>query len=225
MSNILIVAPHPDDETLGLGGTIAKLVSKGHSLYWLIVTGMTQTDGFSAEQIQNRNKEIDNISNYYKFKAVFRLDYPTTQLNYNILGELITDVGKIVKSIVPDVIYLPCPFDVHSDHYFVFEAMKAVSKWFRYPSVKKILCYETLSETNFNMPSAGKGYFIPNVYEDITPFLDRKVQAMQIYPSEINQHPFPRSIQAIEALAVLRGSECGCKYAEAFMLLKEIHHA
>ena len=224
MSNILIVAPHPDDETLGLGGTIAKLVAKGHSVYWLIITGMTESGGFSKEQIERRNQEIANVANYYNLEKVFRLDYPATQLNYSILGELISKVGKIVNNIEADEVYLPCPFDVHSDHYFTFEAMKAITKWFRYASIRRILCYETLSETNFNLPDIGKGNFVPNVYEDITPFINNKIEAMNIFASELGDHPFPRSQKAIESLAILRGSECGCKYAEAFMLLKEIRH-
>lgn len=224
MSNILVVAPHPDDETLGMGGTITKLIERGHNVYWLIITVMTEAGGFSEQQIAKRAVEISNVAEYYNFKGVFQFNYPATQLNFGILGDLIKSVSDVVKSMEPEEIFVPSPFDVHSDHFFVFEAMKATSKWFRFPTVKRILCYETLSETNFALGNANSGHFVANVYEDITPYLTRKKEAMSIYDSELDEHPFPRSKTAIEALAMLRGSECGCKEAEAFMLLKEIHH-
>lgn len=222
MSNILVVSPHPDDETLGVGGTIAKAVNDGHKVYWMIITGMTKEGGFSEEQIKKREEEIQAIAEYYPFFGMFKLNFPAASLNYNVLTEIISKASAIVREIKPADIYLPCPFDVHSDHFFVYEAMKATSKWFRFPYVKRVVCYETISETNFSLGMDGKGRFVPNIYEDITKYLDCKTKAMKIYASEVDAHPFPRSEKAIEALATLRGSECGCKYAEAFMLLKEI---
>lgn len=222
MSNILVVAPHPDDETLGLGGTIIKNMEKGNRVYWLIVTGMTESAGYTRQQIDQRACDIGKVADYFHFENVLQFNFPAAQLNYGVLGNLINKVGQAVKEIEPEEIFLPYPKDVHSDHYFVFEAMKATSKWFRYPSVKRILCYETLSETNFCLGAVSGSAFTPNVYEDITPYFDGKMAAMNIYASEMGVHPFPRSEKSITALATLRGAECGCSYAEAFMLLKEI---
>ncbi len=222
MSNILVVAPHPDDETLGLGGTIIKNIEKGNHVCWLIITGMTESAGYTWEEINRRTCDIEKVAEHYQFEKVYQLNFPAAQLNYGLLGKLIKQVGHIVKEIEPEELYLPYPKDIHSDHYFVFEAMKATSKWFRYPSVKRILCYETLSETNFGLSAVSGNTFIPNVYEDITPYFKEKLKAMNIYVSEIGSHPFPRSEDSIVALATLRGSECGCSFAEAFMLLKEI---
>ena len=222
MSNILVVAPHPDDETLGLGGTIIKNIEKGNCVYWLVVTGMTELSGYSKQQINQRDRDIEKIADYYNFEKVFQLRFPAAQLNYGVLGNLIKQVGQVVKEIEPEEIFLPYPKDIHSDHFFVFEAMKATSKWFRYPYVKRILCYETLSETNFCLSAVSGSTFIPNVYEDITPYFKGKLEAMNIYASEISSHPFPRSEDSLVAQAKLRGSECGCSFAEAFMLLKEI---
>ena len=221
MSNILIVAPHPDDETLGCGGTIAKAVARGDSVYWLIVTCMEEGVGFSKNQIEKRRLEIQQINRLYQFKDMIQLNFPAANLNEGNKGKLIEQVGDFVDRLKIHTIYLPYKNDIHSDHKFVYEAIIAVSKWFRHKSVKRILCYETVSETNFSSNGIGEA-FSPNVYEDITSTLNDKLLAMNVYSSEIGEHPFPRSIEAIKALAVLRGSECGCIYAEAFMLLKEI---
>ena len=224
MSNILVVAPHPDDETLGMGATIKKYLAIGHNVFWLIVTGMKDEYGYSISQVKKRAVEIEKVNQYYGFSGCYQLSFPPAGLNDIMIGQCINRVGEIVKNIQPDEIYLPFPGDIHSDHRYVFDIMKATSKWFRYPSVKRILCYETLSETNFSFPIRQGGHFIANVYEDVTDFLSTKISAMEIYVGEYKEHPFPRSSKAIESLAALRGSECGCEYAEAFMLLKEIRN-
>ena len=95
----------------------------------------------------------------------------------------------------------------------------ACSKWFRYPSVKRVLAYETLSETNFNLnPNAT---FNPNYFIDISEYLERKLEVLAIYRSELGVFPFPRSAEAIRALATYRGSSSGFVAAEAFQLLRE----
>jgi LmbE family N-acetylglucosaminyl deacetylase len=102
----------------------------------------------------------------------------------------------------------------------VYDATMACTKWFRYPSVEKVLVYETLSETDFMMNTDANG-FRPNVFVNISDFLEKKIEIMKIYGSELSPHPFPRSENAIRALATLRGAASGVKAAEAFMLVKE----
>ena len=97
----------------------------------------------------------------------------------------------------------------------------AVQNLFRYPFIKKIYMMETLSETEF-APSTKEDSFVPNVFVDISDFMDRKIEIMKLFESEIKEHPFPRSEENIKALAIFRGASCGCRYAESFMLLKEI---
>ena len=223
MKNILVIAPHPDDETLGCGGMIFKNVEKGHNIFWLIVTCIKKEAGFSETRVNERAKEIDTVANLYQFKDFFTLDFITSQLDDTKQGMLIQKIANIIDKVNATDVYLPFLGDVHSDHSVVYKASISASKSFRHRSVKRLLCYETLSETNFNPAPAlqGGGYF-PNIYEDITDTLDKKINAMKIYKSEWSEHPFPRSEESLKALAILRGSECGCKFAESFMLLKEI---
>jgi LmbE family N-acetylglucosaminyl deacetylase len=101
----------------------------------------------------------------------------------------------------------------------VFNAVAAGTKWFRHPSVRRVLAYETLSETDFGL-NASPG-FKPNVFVDITHFIDKKIEAANVYASELGKFPFPRSPEAIRALASVRGATSGFQAAEAFELLRE----
>ena len=101
-----------------------------------------------------------------------------------------------------------------------FDAVYSCTKSFRYPFIEKIYMMETLSETEF-APSVPAKTFLPNVYVDITDFIDKKLEIMQMYPKEVMQEPYPRSLSSIKSLARIRGSRAGVMYAEAFMLLFE----
>jgi N-acetylglucosamine malate deacetylase 1 len=149
------------------------------------------------------------------------MKYSTTKLDSIPVCDLVGNMSEIVRSVEPNVIYMPHRGDVHSDHRVVFDAAFACSKWFRFQSVKRILSYEALSETDFGVPIAGCA-FLPNVYVDVSEHLERKIGILKVYESEIGAFPFPRSFEAVRALAALRGAAAGCVAAEAFMLLKEI---
>lgn len=219
MNRILVVAPHPDDETLGCGGTILKHQAKGDEIYWLIVTKMDDKL-FTLDRINKRKVEITNVEELYGFKNTYQLSYSAASLDRIPLSELVESIGSIFKEIEPNVIYTPYRNDIHSDHKFVFDATMSCTKWFRHPSIEKVLVYETLSETDFIMNTDANG-FRPNVFVNISDYLEEKLQIMKIYESEMASHPFPRSEEAIRALAILRGAATGVKAAEAFMLVKE----
>ena len=217
MNNVLVVAVHPDDETLGAGGTLLKHQSEGDRIHWLIATeSEPQTEFYAA-----REKEIAHVASLYKFAGVYHLGLKTMRVDEYTMSELIGKISKVISEVRPEIIYLPFKGDVHSDHRKIFEAAYACTKSFRYPFIKKIYMMEVLSETEFS-PSTKEDSFVPNVFVDITGFLDQKLKIMEIFESELALHPFPRSLQNLEALALLRGATAGCKYAESFMLLKEI---
>jgi len=130
-------------------------------------------------------------------------------------------VSERVKQLEPDTIYLPYRGDVHSDHAEVFDAVAACTKPFRYPSVMRVRAYETLSETEFSI-NPNDGGFKPNLWVDISCYIDKKVEIMKVYKGELGDHPFPRSEQNIRALATYRGAAAGVSAAEAFMSVKEI---
>lgn len=215
---IIVLTPHPDDETLGCGGTLLKYLNNGDQIYWLIVTGMNRQ--YAEERRTIRQKEIQRVAAAYQFTKVFQMDYPAAELDQVSTGDLINSISEVFKEIEPNVVYVPYPGDIHSDHKIVFDTTMACTKWFRYPSVKRVLVYETLSETDFAIdPDIRK--FNPNVFVNIENFLDKKIDIMNIYASEISEFPFPRSEKAIRSLAYIRGAASGYEAAESFMLLKE----
>ena len=221
MNKVLVLAVHPDDETLGSGGTLLKHKAKGDEIHWLIATEIKECEGFAKELVEERNREIEKVAELYGFDSVNRLEFSTMRVDEYSMSELIGKISKVFQKIQPDIVYLPFKSDVHSDHRKIFEAAYACTKTFRYPFIKKIYMMETLSETEF-APALKEDSFIPNVYVDISEFFEKKLEIMRIFKTELGDHPFPRSEKNLKALATLRGATAGCKYAEAFMLLKEI---
>lgn len=216
-NNVLVFAVHPDDETLGCGGTLLKHKANGDSINWLICTTIDK----DQKNFNLREKEIENVSNLYGFDSVHNLRLKTMRVDEYNISELIEKISKVIKEVKPNIIYLPFKGDVHSDHRKIFEAAFSCTKSFRYPFIKNIYMMETLSETEFAPSSMGDN-FLPNVFIDISKYLNIKIQIMKVYESEIDLHPFPRSERNIKALATFRGASSGYKYAESFMLLKEI---
>ena len=215
----IVIAPHPDDEVLGAGGTMLRRKAEGATLAWLIVTTITIEFGWSEENIKQRADEIKRVTELFGFDSVFELNFPTTQLDQVPMSDLVAAISNVFKKFEPEEVFVPHPADVHTDHRMVFDAVASCTKWFRYPSVKRVLAYETLSETDFGLGTS-QG-FRPNVFVNIEPYLGDKIRAMDIYASEIGEFPFPRSHEAIQALAILRGAASGFKAAEAFELLRE----
>lgn len=218
---VLCVAPHPDDETLGVGGTLLRHIAEGDEVHWLIITSISESLGFSAARVASRDLEIEAVAQAYKFKQVHQAGLPTTRLDTLPKSDMVQAVGDVIGQIHPDTLYVPYRNDVHSDHAAVFDAAISCSKTFRYPSIRQVYAYETLSETEFGLRPDDPG-FKPNLFLDITPWIDNKIEIMRMFAGEMGLFPFPRSEECIRAQAMLRGSQSGVQAAEAFMILKEI---
>ena len=222
MSKVLVVAVHPDDETLGCGGTILKHKAQGDEIYWLVVTGPIKGDhpAFTDEFIAERNALVDRVADAYGFNETIKLNLPTQKLHAVDLKDIIVKVADVFKRVTPDIVYLMYNNDVHSDHRVAFDAAYSCTKSFRYPFIKQILMIEALSETEFALATQATA-FVPNVYVDITPYVDKKLEIMSMFEGELMEEPYPRSLSTIKALARVRGSRAGVMYAEAFQLLYE----
>ena len=219
MSKILVIAPHPDDETMGCGGALFKHKAEGDDIYWLIITGISQEGGWQEKVVKKRDNEIDAVAEKYGFSDVFNLRLPTTKMDTLPVSDLIGEISNVYKKVEPDIIYMPFAYDVHTDHQIIAKAMQSTFKWFRYPHIKEVLMYETLSETEFNFMD--NRTFRPNVFVDISNYLDDKVEVMNIYDGEMGDFPFPRSEKTMRSLAAFRGSQSGYEAAEAFELVYE----
>lgn len=218
----LVVAPHPDDELLGCGGTLLRRRAQGGRAGWIIMTSSPRDDGWGEARIEARRQEIDQVRAGLGIAAgdLHQLAFPAARLDEVPLGTIIGRLSDVFRHFEPEEVFLPHPGDIHSDHRITFEAASACTKWFRYPSVKRILTYETLSETDFGLDQFAGG-FRPNLFVDITDQLNHKTKLLSIYQSEISEHPFPRSLDAVRAQALLRGAQRGVQAAEAFHLLRE----
>lgn len=216
----LIVAPHPDDETLGAGGTILHRKKNGHDTAWLIMTETSVDEGWSIDFVNQRQTEIKKVAATLGFNEVYQLHFPTTKLDEIPLPELISATTEVLNKFIPDEIFLPHFSDVHSDHRRTYETVISSTKWFRASSLKRLLAYETLSETGLDPYS--NGLFNPNYFVNIEKELSGKIDAMNVYKSEMGKFPFPRSEEAIVALAQYRGSAVGFKASEAFQLIREV---
>ncbi|MEE4016084.1 PIG-L deacetylase family protein [Roseibium sp. FZY0029] len=213
---VLVVAPHPDDETLGAGGFLLRAHDADRPIHWLIVTKICEADGWPLEKVKRRENEIANVSEAFGFTAVHRLGFATAQLDILPLGELVGAIGSVVQKVEPEILLLPHRGDAHSDHRVVHDAAGACAKWFRYPTPRWVLSYETLSETDACVRNAEP--FRADVFADITPHLEEKIRIAKMFGDEIQPFPFPRSDDAIRGLAAVRGVASGSRYAEAFML-------
>ena len=125
MSNILVFAIHPDDETLGCGGTLLKHKSNGDNIHWLIATHIFEDQGYSKETINKRNQEIKKISTLYNFDSTHQLNLRTTECDRYSTSELIEKISKVINEIKPDTLYLPFKDDIHSDQRICFNAIYA----------------------------------------------------------------------------------------------------
>jgi len=157
--NILIIAPHPDDEVLGCGGTIAKHSERSDEVYLCIVT-KAYTPDWSEEFIKNRPKEVDKANKILAIKKTYFLDYPTVKLDTIPQRVLNESISKVVNEVNPDIVYIPHKGDLNKDHRLVFETSLVATRPGNH-KIKRILSYETLSETEWGQPIE---HFIPNVY-------------------------------------------------------------
>jgi LmbE family N-acetylglucosaminyl deacetylase len=220
--NILTVAVHPDDETLGCGGTLLKYASEGAALHWLLITA-AHAPAYDEATIACQSAQVDAVNRAYPFQDLHWLKFPTTQLDQLPLNDLVGAIRDVVATVRPEIVFLPHHADVHSDHRITFDAASAVLKSFYMKDlgVRRILSCETLSETDAAFPMAHTG-FVPQSFVDITETLERKLEIMKLFASEIHKEPGPRSLAAIRALARMRGASVGVPYAEAFSVLREL---
>lgn len=221
MKNVLVVAPHPDDEVLGVGGTMAKLANLGYELNVCIVTkGMPPK--YSQESVDKIRAETKAAHELLGVKETFYLDFPAAELDMIPEASLGSEISSLVNKLKPSILFIPFSGDVHFDHQKVALACLVASRPHGNFFPKTVYAYETLSETNWNAPYLVEN-FTPNVYIDITDTINIKIEAMSCFESQLFDFPHERSIKSIEALAIHRGCTVKTKAAEAFVLIRDIN--
>ncbi|MXP75587.1 PIG-L family deacetylase [Lachnospiraceae bacterium WCA-9-b2] len=214
---IVVVAPHNDDEILGVGGTMAKLSKQGHEV---IVCEVTAGD-LDNEIVQLQKKEAVASHKLMGIRDTIFMNLPVVGLKEMRTAEINRNFLNIMTELSPEIVFIPHKGDMHIDHRMVVDAIMVALRPVSSPNLKAIYAYETLSETEWNTPSVDN-VFIPTVYVDITNEIDTKIDAMRYHKSQLCEYPHPRSLEAIEALAKHRGSTICRKYAEAFMSIRQV---
>ena len=217
---ILVIAPHPDDEIIGVGGTIAKKTAAGNEVYICIVTKGKEPI-FKKDFIDQGRQECIHADALIGVKETLFLDFPAVMLETVPRYRFNEGISEVVQKVKPDEVYIPHRGDMQLDHQIVADAAMVALRPKYEHSVKRIYAYETLSETGWNIPNT-VNTFIPTVYENITNTFHRKLDAMSIFKSQLGVFPAARSIGAIEALAKYRGATVNVEAAEAFILIREI---
>ena len=216
--NVLIFAPHRDDEIIGVGGTILKRKAAGDHVTVCIVTAREGQELPPSTKIIH--EEMKQAHAFCGIDEYIGLPFRANSLENIPRKELNTAFFDAIVKARPEEVYLPFWGDMQKDHQLTTEAaMVALREKYDHP-VKRIYAYETLSETGINLPTENFS-FIPNVFEDISEYLEEKKTALAFFKSQFSPFPDLRSIETVEALAKLRGATVNVKAAEAFMLIRE----
>jgi N-acetylglucosamine malate deacetylase 1 len=218
----LVLSAHPDDETLGAGGTIARLAKAGHEVSVAVVT-TGQPPDFSASDVAKVRSEAEKAHAILGVRETLWLDLPAARLSETPRPALNAAIRDVVARIMPATLLVPFAGDIHVDHQLTFQSAMVAARPHQAAYPTTILAYETLSETNWNAPYLTPN-FVPNVFIDISDTLDLKLQAMGMYVSQLRASPHERSIEALKALATLRGATVHRPAAEAFVLVRDVIH-
>ena len=217
---VLVVAPHPDDETLGVGGTIAKYSAQGDEVFVLMVSG-------HLPPIYSRKAYEETVSEAYLAFSVLGvkksefLEIPATMIGDQPLHEVNARISKVVNDFNPHIVLCPYP-DRHIDHRLVFDSVMVATRPVGVGiDIEIVAAYETLSETHWNAPHIEPN-FTPNWVVDISDHISKKLNALECYKSQISEFPAPRSIEAVEALAKFRGTQAGFGYGEGLHIVRMI---
>jgi len=221
---ILVLAPHADDEVLGMGGSIARWTKNGSRVVLAVLTGHGEKrhpiwPASFWDEIRDECRAAAAILGIHEI--IFQ-ELPAACLDFTPAFQVNEVIANLVSRIQPSEVYIPFEFDLHKDHAAVAYGMYVAARPYLQNArcIKRVLAYETLSETHLAPPYLAPA-FQPNVFVSIEETLSMKLEALKAYRSQLQPDGLPRSVAALTALATLRGAHIGCNAAEAFVLLGE----
>lgn len=219
--DVLVIAPHPDDETLGAGGTLLRMQAEGARLHWLLVTSAADA-GYSEDYVARQQKQVEDVRAAFAFASFHPLRHPASNLYRADRGPLIDSIRKILDEVKPKTLFVPHAGDAHDDHAVTHHCALAACKSFcmSKQGVSRVLAMEILSETDAAPPTR-ENAFLPNVVVDVGKYLDAKLKILSLYKTELQDNG-PRSLRAVELQAKLHGASFGVTAIERFMLIREL---
>ena len=226
MNKILIVAAHPDDEVLGCGGTVARLLDVGNVEVATLILGEGITSRDKTRDRESRHSEIESLkkniidaNKILGIEKVFTFDFPDNRFDTVALLDIIKVIEEIKWSFRPDTIFTHFANDLNIDHAITNKAIMAATRPMNDEPVKEIYAFEVLSSTEWNFPLS----FFPDTFVDISGTLKKKQEAMNVYKNELRDFPHPRSLEGIELNAKNWGMKSGLQYCEVFQTIRRIY--
>lgn len=215
--NYLIVVAHPDDEVLGAGATIYKLIKQGHKV---AVVTMANHAAARANISETLSKDQEESMKILGVDKIYTADFPNIKMNTVPHLELVQFIEKCIEDFKAEVIITHHPSDTNNDHVMTSYATQAAARLFQrrsdVVSLKEFLFMEVLSSTEWSFDSSANR-FTPNCFvETGLEGVEKKLEALSKYKGVMRDYPHPRSYEALKGLAAYRGCQAGCNYAEAF---------
>lgn len=219
---VLIIAAHPDDEILGCGGTIKRLVSEGYTAFTLILgEGITSRD--EKRDREERISEIERLKEQVKeanriigVKDVYLYDFPDNRFDTVPLLDIVKVIEKIKNELKPEIIFTHYENDLNIDHQITYKAVLTATRPMEGECVKELYSFEVLSSTEWSYPLR----FSPDVFFDISDHIEYKIKAMELYKSELRDFPHPRSLKGIKLNAQNLGMKVGFQFSEVFKTVR-----
>jgi N-acetylglucosamine malate deacetylase 1 len=221
MSRVLVLAAHPDDEILGMGGTIAVHSRvRADTVRIVCVTDGSSTQ-YPGDEERRRRKDAEAVAAAAELgvEDYVHLDLPDMRLDTLPHVEVNAVVEEHVRAFAAEVVYTPHP-DVNRDHVVLFDSVAVATRATPGQPVRRVLTYAPTSSTEWT--PAARNWFVPNWYVDISTTLEHKLAAFAKYETELREYPHPRSERALRAHAELHGASVGCEYAEPFVLVRAL---
>jgi LmbE family N-acetylglucosaminyl deacetylase len=217
-NRLLVIAPHPDDEILGAGGTIAKYAARGYEITVLTVSGH-RPPLYPEDAYLRTLEEAKAAHAIVGVRQSLFLGVPATMLGQEPVASLNGKIAAVVRDIAPSIVLCPYP-DRHVDHRYVFESSMVATRPVGFGrGIRIVAAYETLSETHWNAPHIEPN-FTPNWVVDISDYIEPKIAALRCYESQVSPFPGPRSVEAVRALSVFRGTQAGFAHGEGLHVVR-----
>jgi len=222
MTIVLVVAAHPDDEVLGCGGTLARHAAEHDEVNVLFLAdGETSRDGAGEADVKRRKASAMEACGILGTRSPTFLDLPDNQLDTVPFLEIVKKIEAVITSVRPEIGYTHHGGDLNIDHRIAQNAFLTAARPLPDAPVRAIRCFEIPSSSEWQSPDIEPA-FRPNRYTDIENFMETKLKALEAYGSESPAFPHPRSREAVESWARVRGASVGLAAAEAFVSVREI---
>ena len=225
MKKVLVIAAHPDDEVLGMGGTIAKLVNDGNTVDVLIVTdgssSQYRNSDHLAEIIEAKKLETRNCADVLGIRDVYYGGLPDMKLDHTPHIDINQAIEKVIDKIQPDTVFTHFWGDVNMDHQNVFKSTLVAVRPVMGQVVKELYCYRVPSSTEWT-PNKADTMFMPNYFVDIEHYAEQKYKAFACYSTELRDYPHPRSVQYLRESDKAAGLRVGMYTAEEFVMLRKL---